>query len=334
MGATNFGAFTPAANFAIMQMIAQMGFATTGKIFYLDPLNGNDNNNGQSPTFQGGGVGPVASLATGYALLTSGNNDVLVLIGNGLTTASARLSKAFTWSKSAAHFVGIAAPTRLSPQARVAPTLGATAFANMFILSGNGCLFANITFFQGFTTGTTNQICFTISGKNNCFRNCAFQGMGDTQSANDAGSRSLLIQSGENSFINCQIGIDTIKSTALNASVEFQSGAARNFFEDCVFPRLGSATTSGITLLAAAADAIDRVTVFKHCTFSNASTFSGGAAPTGFSKLAASAGGIFLFQQCTIVGSGVLGYDATSDPQCFVLGPVPTGTTSSIAVAE
>src|SRR5579872_4229200 len=105
------GAYTSQTALLIAQAIAQMGFATTGNIYYLDPKNGNDLWNGTQPTLQGGTQnGPVKTLAAGYALLQSGNNDILVLISDGTTASSARLSAGFTWSKNAAHLIGICAP--------------------------------------------------------------------------------------------------------------------------------------------------------------------------------------------------------------------------------
>src|ERR1017187_10054489 len=94
LGILEFGAFTAQVANQIASAMAAMGFATTGRIFYLDPALGNDNNNGQVPTVyaQPGGQGPVQSLAAGSALLTAGENDVLVLIGNGTTTGTARMS--------------------------------------------------------------------------------------------------------------------------------------------------------------------------------------------------------------------------------------------------
>ena len=78
--------------------------ATTGNVFYCDPVNGLDTNNGQVPASGGvAGVGPVQSLAAGYALLRYGYNDVLVLIGNGQSSGSAHIHATFTWSKNAAH---------------------------------------------------------------------------------------------------------------------------------------------------------------------------------------------------------------------------------------
>jgi hypothetical protein len=336
MKLTQFGAFTQQTANMIATMIAQSGFATTGNIYYLDPANGNDNNDGSQPTQGIAGVGPVATLAGGYALLVSGNNDILVLIGNGATSSTARLGSAFTWAKSAAHFIGISSGSRFSMRSRVAPTLGVTAFKNLFTLSGNGCYFANIEFFHGFTVGTTAEICMAITGSRNVFRNCQLSGMGDADSAGAASttSRSLTISTDENYFDHCVIGLDTVARSVLNASVEFSNGAARNVFEDCIFPVLATTAASSLVVICAAAAAIDRMTIFKRCLFYNAAAFSGGAAATGVMKLLAAAGGAILLQDCTEYGFTDWGYDAASKLEILVSGPVPTSSSSGIAVVN
>ena len=103
----------------------------TGKWIWCDPLNGSDGNSGSTPTQA------VATLYAAHYRATSGNNDVVVLIGNGGTTATARLSLAnaqlwdstatagtLVWSKSATHLIGVTAPTQAWQRARIAPPTG------------------------------------------------------------------------------------------------------------------------------------------------------------------------------------------------------------------
>ena len=73
----------------------------------------------------------IKTLAAGYAFLRSGYNDVLVLIGNGAATGSARIAM-FTWAKNAAHLIGVCAPSAISQRARIAnaTTAGLTMTAN------------------------------------------------------------------------------------------------------------------------------------------------------------------------------------------------------------
>ena len=316
------GAFTDQSADAIAQRISQASLGTTGKIFYCDAVNGDDESTGTAPQELSPGVGPVATLAAGYALLTEGANDVLVLIGNGLSSGSARISANFTWSKNAAHLVGICSPSLISQRARIAPPTGvATAFANFFTVSGSGCFFSNFELFQGFATGVAAEICLTVTGSRNVFSNVQVAGMGDTSASAGAASttsRNLKISGGENLFVDCVIGLDTIARSVANASIEFAGGAARNIFRRCLLISQATIATA-IGIYTAGAAAIDRFTLFDDCAFINAVN-SGGTAMNALIQIAASSGGMIVLKNCMCVGITKT-VDATSATQAWVYGP-------------
>ncbi len=319
LGITNFGAFTLLTAKQIQAALQAAGFGTPGNVYYLNPANGNDNGPGTSPNQA------FATLAAGYAALSEGNNDVLVLVGNGLSTGSARLSAGFTWAKDAAHLIGICAPSAISQRARIAPFTGAgqAAFANFFTVSGNGCLFSNLSLFHGFTAGIAAAICLTVTGQRNAFINCDIEGMGDTTSATDAGSRCILLNGGgENYFYHCNIGLDTVERTGANASVELKAATARNYFEACTFP-FWSSDGLQYGILAAAAAALDRWVLLKGCN-AIATNAGGGTAEAAFFHLAATAGGIACFDATSGLFNFTAIGDATSKAQIFVSGGTAT----------
>lgn len=326
------GAFTQATANAIAQMLAQAGIFTTGNVFYLDPVNGDDGFNGQTPTDQGDGAnGPVKTLAQGYALLTSGNNDVLVLIANGATSGTARIGAKFTWAKSETIMLGMCSPAKMSQRARIANNTTDVAYANFFEVSGNGCYFKNIQWFQGFTLGVASEICMKVSGQRNVFDNCHFAGMGDGDGAGgaDTGSRNLLVTAGENLFAGCTIGLDTVARTVANASVEISGNAARNIFRDCLF--IFFATNAAVLgVKTGAAAAIDRMTLFDSCSFINSIKSGAGTAMTALVTMAAAAGGLLAFRDALLVGVSALGTDATTKAQIYAFGPA-NNTSSFIA---
>lgn len=332
---TPVGAFTNKTIALINAALAQAGFGTTGNVFYCDPVNGLDTNNGQLAASNGvAGQGPVATLAAGYALLRSGFNDVLVLIGNGQATGSARITT-FTWAKNAAHLFGVCAPSAISQRARIAnpTTAGLTITANFFTVSGNGCLFSNLSWFVGAGAGQTGiaaSICLTVSGQRNAFVNCDIEGMGDATSATDAGSRNILLSGGENFFKHCNVGLDTVTRTNANASVEVTSGAARNIFEDCTFP-IYSSDGLQYMLLAAAAAALDRFVLFRSCLFLNA-LGSGSTILAAIFHLAAAVGGLVILDiNCGWIGTA-LG-DATTKGQVYTSGVTATNVGGKMIVA-
>jgi len=319
----------------------------TGNWFYVDPVNGQDGNSGRSPSRA------FATLYAAHAAMTSGNNDVCVLIGNGAASGSARLSTALAatinsaattgtlaWTKNACHLVGAGAPTRVAQRARIAPPSGTYTQAvfnsgNFITVSGSGCIFSNISVFNGFSTGGVNQIAWTDTGNRNYYWNMNIYGMADQASADDAGSRSLKLGSGgsgEHTFVDCVIGGDTVTRSAANASIEFAGGTPRNTFQRCTFPMMTSAATA-LFGIAAAAAAIDRWQLFQDCNFIN-NMDSTSTAITGAFTLAASAGGLLLIQRCSLVGDGSAnwGTDATSLGQMYVDGGAPTAGTTGLAV--
>src|SRR5262249_48954520 len=142
-------------------------------------------------------------------------------------------------------------PSMFAQRARIAPPTGTYTQAtfnsgNFIVVTGSGCTFSNISVFNGFSTGGTNQIAWTDNGSRNSYYKCNIDGMADAASAADAGSRSLKIGSagsGENYFSHCVIGGDTVARSAANASLELAGGTPRNVFEDCIFPFQTSAAS-------------------------------------------------------------------------------------------
>ncbi len=327
-GLPQLGAVTYAGATAIQQAIARSATGMTGNVYYLDPVNGLDGNTGQLPT------SAVQTLAAGYALLTSGNNDVLVLMGNGASTGSARITT-FTWAKSACHLIGVCAPSHVSQRARIAnpTTSGITITANFFTVSGSGCLFQNLSWFVGAGAGQTGiaaSICMTVTGQRNAFVNCDFEGMGDSTSAVSSTSRNILISAGgqENYFGHCNIGLDTVVRTSANASVEISGGGPRNLFEQCTFPFFSS---DGLqyAILGATTAAIDRWVLLKGCQFI-ATPAGGGLAIAQLFHLAASVGGILCMDGTSNAYRVTALGDATTLAQVYVGGGTATNGVKGI----
>lgn len=291
---------------------------TAFKNIWLDPVNGGVSRSGKEKDGDA-----LSTLALAYAKLTTGKNERIMLVGDGATTATARVDAAFTWSKRASSLIGVAAPTLYNQRARIANTAATTAFANFFTVSGDGNVFRNLQFYHDFTTDTDNQIAMTVSGHRNVFKNCHFAGIAK---GSDAGGRNLYITGQENLFEDCVIGLDTIDRSAANASVEFASGAARNVFRNCIFPFRATATTPLLAKVAAT-NGIDRFNIFDNCIICNFGT----ATIAGLCTLVASAGGYLLFKNCMLAGQ-ITGYgtDANSRGQIYISGAADGSTTSGI----
>lgn len=315
----------------------------TGNWWFVDPANGSDGNTGAADS-------PFATLYRAHSKATAGNNDVVVLVGDGSTTGTARLSLALAqsidssvtagtlvWSKNATHLIGMTAPTSVSQRARIAPPSGTYTQAtfgsgNFVTVSATGCYFANISLFNGFSTGGNSQICWTDSGGRNFYYNMHFGGAGDAASAQSTSSRSLKItgSTGENTFVRCTVGLDTVTRTVANASLEFAGATPRNRFTECVFPFQTSASTP-IGIIGTGSGNMDRWQAFERCLFIN-NVQSTSTTMAALSTLAASSGGLILMTYCTLVGITEYGTDATSRGQIYVDGGTVTAATSGIAV--
>lgn len=228
-----------------------------GKMFFVDYVNGNDNNDGQSFS--------AAFKTIEYALTkcTTLKNDVVYLIGNGTSQTAAA---AIDWNVSFCHLIGLSAPGLMEPRSRIkcGAALATTPF---FTISASGCIFKNISFWHE-TSDAAGLVNVSITGGRNYFENCQFAGGVGANAV--TGERSLVISgaNGGNTFRHCVIGNDTINVPDGGAGVEFVTGAMHNLFEDCIF-NVSTNGTTYVHVLVAAAAGIGRLNMFKRCIFIN-----------------------------------------------------------------
>lgn len=317
------------------------GLPFTGNYYFVDPVNGADGNDG-TPEL------PLKTLYGALAKCIAGNNDVVVLMGDGTSAGSARLSTALAqsidstattgtlnWNKNATHLIGVAAPTMVAQRARIAPPTGtytaATFNSDAFInVTASGCYFANLSVFCGFSTGSASMVAWTDSGSRNAYSNVNIYGMADAASAGGANARTLKLNGGgEHTFINCTLGGDTVTRSAANATVELTGNTARNSFLDCVFPfQCSAGTPLGLKVGVAG---MDRYAIFKGCSFIN-NVGSTSTSMTALATLAASAGGQVVIKDSMMVGIGEFGSDASSLGQIYVDMPAPSASAGGIGV--
>lgn len=301
-GATSFG----------IPLVGGMLPPFTGHYFWVNETTGSNANDGSAQS-------PFNTLAYALTQCTSGNNDVIFMVG------TQHVSSTLAWNLDWTHLVGVAAPGN-NPRARISQT-GSSVFTPLVNVTGQGCWFINFSTFHGFANASS-QICWTDAGGRNAYQGVQFLGMGNATAAAQAGGRSLLISgsTGENRFDRCTIGLDTITRSTTNASLQFSGNSPRNEFRNCVFRALTSA--AGALHCTIGAAGIDRYALFDRCTFLNSIDSTGVAMDVGF-VVNAAAGGSVLLQDCSSVGATVY---ATTGP-IYVTGAVPTGNTTGLAVA-
>ena len=266
-----------------------------GNVYFVDPTNGNDGSDGQTP------AGAKATLAAAYALTTANQNDVVFFLG-GPTGDSP--TAAITWSNSYTHLIGISANLPGMGQRCRVVNAAANDLAVLFTLSGNGCIVKNIQFFDG-KDSAADGACVLVSGARNLFQNVFVAGMGDATAsgpATRAGSYSLKVSGSENTFVDCTIGLDTIARTAANS--ELIVSAERNRFIHCEFR--SNSTTAGKFLVKIDNSGGDlRDTQFDDCLFYNYTTnWATGITDAFDMPSGGSTHDVILRGNCQIVGVG------------------------------
>lgn len=277
---------------------------TRGKAFFVDPALGSDSNRGTDWTK------PLATVSAAYALTTDKAGDVIYLMNDGNTSGTARESATITWANDNTHLVGLCAPSVMSQRARISPPTQATIVTPQLKVTGHGCVFANLSFFEGTSEDSVASVGIEIElGTRNYFYNVAIMNMGDAangHSGDETGSAHLLIDGGqENVFDHCYIGLDTAARSVANANVRFtkngSTAATRNIFRDCIFPAF--ADNAGVLFVQASeSGGTDRYNMFERCTFINA-TNSTATAMTAAIAHHASTGGHIILKDCMLIGA-------------------------------
>jgi hypothetical protein len=292
---------------------------TQGVSYFVDPVNGSDGNDGLAADKA------FASLTKGEDALTANQNDVLYYMAT--SSAVATLTATLTWDKNYTHLVGIVAPTNIAQRARVFAS-GATT-TPMVNVTASGCSFRNLYFFHGIDSATA-EICFQVTGGRNYFENVHFAGIGHATQGDDTAARSLLLAGAEEClFQNCTIGVDTTARSGANAELGLTTQAHRCTFDDCLF--LAYADDAGhLFVHANAASTLDRFILFRRCAFINAVS-SAATTMTAASTVHASAGGMLVLKDCTLVGATDW-HTGGAGANIYIDGAAPTAGTSGLAV--
>jgi hypothetical protein len=313
-------------NLGILDGLTLLG---PGQYIFVKGGSGSDANSGDSPD------NAVKSLSRAHDLAVSGRGDTVVMLTNGGTGESVRLTSTLTWSKNNTHLVGLCAPS-YNNRARIATLSGATAFAAFVKVTATGCIFRNFSLFND--NAIAAQITWQDQGGRNYYEDVFFGGMGDTTSAGSTTSRVLKLggsgASGENIFRRCTIGLDTRSRTVANATLEFAGSSKRNVFDECLFPIHAGATTA-LTIISSGTNPLETFQMFRRCVFHNPYPQSSALLQAALATLAANGNGRLVLNDCSRFGITHWGTDATSLAQIYTDAPAAgSGVTSGQAVVS
>lgn len=306
MGLTNFPHGITSFGVPVLPL---NGFATQGKTMFVKPSSGSDGNSGKSPDKA------FKTLAKALSVADADKNDIVFLIAesNSASGTTDYQSTALDWNKDGVHLIGVNAGSMIGQRSRIAQTSTVLTIEDLFTVSADGCIIANIEIYQGVASSTaTSPRAMVVSGMRNRIINCQISGNGDTAGSTDtAGARSLAVTGAENTFQHCYIGLNTVIRATQTTELYVTTGG-RNIFEDCMI----DSYTSLSTFKAFTAGAPDRFVLFKDCIFNAVQNITSAVAPTG-AIASGSVNGSIL-----VMGGGVFGYaDVTTadDTKTLVL---------------
>jgi len=301
-----------------------IGAAGKGKIFFVDPTNGNDGNTGLEPDKA------LASLDRANTLVTTNNQDVVVLSANA---SHAVPTGGLNVTKNRVHFIGSAGSGgHFGQRARVTAAATVTSIGAI-VNTGVGNSFTNMKISSASTVAASLHA-FAEGGEFTVFRNCWF----DKETDLDETAASDVAMNGDSPmFYDCTFGSTArITATAIIRPQVLLTGGLISgkkcrdaYFENCIFWRKSGGTASVFVYGANATD-VERMLLMKDCTFlNNALSASLPAHAVGFG--AAQTEGSVILKSCTSVDCTILAEAAVG---IFVDGAVPTFATTGVSVAS
>lgn len=297
----------------------------TGNAYFVKPYSGLDTNSGEDP------AAPLKTLAAALAKASTDHNDVVYMIAESNTAANTSdyQATALDWNKDGVHLIGVNAAPRIGQRSRIAQLSSVKDIQDLFTVSADNCLIANLEIFQGVAAATAvKERAMVVSGERNHIVNCQISGNGDTGgSMDDAASRSLVISGSENFFENCYIGLDTVIRATQTAEVEVAAAAARNVLKNCHI----NSYTSLSTFKAIAATSLERFLLLEECMLSTIQNITSAVTPTGAISNTTPNGMIMM------KGGGVFGYTqitTADDSKTLVLTHNGLATGHLVGIAQ
>lgn len=231
-------------------------FGPKAKYYFVDPVNGVSTNNGEDLTQA------LTTLQGGEDKTTGDQHDTVFFIAGD---TGANITASIAWDKDYTHAVGIGCGLPgMGQRCRVVAPASVDA-TEVIAVSGNGCCFANLQFYNGGDTDA-EAAAAVVSGSRNHFKNVFFAGMGHATSAAHVGGCSLQVTGDENYFEDCTIGLDTIVRGAANYQLKISG--KRNHFKNCKI--ISNCVTAGAFMVQIDNSAADlRWNLFEDCLFYN-----------------------------------------------------------------
>ena len=303
-----------------------IGSAGVGRVFFVDPTNGADGNDGKSPTR------PLATIARAYALANSNYNDTIVLSANASHAVD---SGGLTVAKNRVNFISADFHGRVVQQGAKVQANSSTDTA-AFVIKNTGTrnTFSGIKFIQT----STDAAALTVGqdgGEGALWDHCSFV-FGVVDNLDQTTAHEFVAGSDSATYNECLFGTETLLTSAarsvflidqVTTSQEFKS----NILKDCTWMISSSSSTAVMIEVSATTDVLF-TNLFRNPVFMASVDSAGGAAITNAVKSASGlVKGTLNFYMpasfhCTNFCAGVT-------DQVYIYGPSAT-TTAEAQVAS
>lgn len=328
MGLTNFP--NGVSSFGIPQTDGlPVGFGDNpnqgfGKIFFVNPTIGSDNNRGLSPNK------PFQTITAAYNACTSNNHDCIVLSANAAHAQTSML----TITKNRVHFIGADARSGYGMGARSRVTMGVTtASADIAVMqnTGVGNTFTGIKFDSA---NTKDESLYAVAegGEYTIYNRCEFYKSTDLD---QTGAAEILNNGDSTQWLNCVIGSsanivadNVIRPNMLLTATLSGKKCRDNIIDNCIFLTKAGGTEH-VDIYGANATDVERLFLVKNTLFyNNLLAAADPAHAVGFG--AAQTEGSVILMNCTSVSHTVMAQAAMN---IYVSGAVPTFATTGVSVA-
>jgi hypothetical protein len=272
--------------------------STQGNVIHVKPYSGSDSNPGDDRSVA------IKTLAHAQALATADQNDIVLLYQESNTAGLTSDYQAanLAWAKDGVHLIGVGAAPLIGSRARIAQLSTLKTLEDLFTVSADNCLIANLEIFQGVAASTaTLERAMVVSGSRNKIINCQISGIGD-DSMDDAASCSLAVTGPENHFIGDYIGLDTVLRTTSVSEVNISTDGTRNVFDNCIVNSYVASAATTFKALTIAAGSYHTATWLRNCMLCSETNRTGATAAQTGAILHGGAGNVFM------LGGGVFGY--------------------------
>jgi len=307
---------------------------TTGRIFWVMKTSdaGYVDFCKRHPNYEDGVAAVYTTIELAYAAMVTNRNDVTMLSSHGGHAVAAMLDV----SKNRCHFMSIDVQRGRHYGARSRITMGVTTVATDIAVvknTGVGNTFKGLKFDNG-NTKDESLYAFAEGGEYTYFENCEFYLSGQLD---DTDAADLLLNGDSAQFKNCMFGSavhivadDKIRPCIMLARETITGKVARDcYFENCLFLRNAGGTETAHVWATGATD-VERMLMFKDCTFFNTKLAAAQPAVAVGAGAAQTEGYIFLKScssvYCTLMVQAAVGI--------YVDGAAPAFATSGVAVAS